>query len=99
VATFDEDRSEIAVFVVSRHLTDSVALSIGMRPFPGQWGVEHLVLADNDSRAVERPSPLARACDVSRRKAGGVGQYSSSGMMLHAASSSPGARERSSLLT
>jgi alpha-L-arabinofuranosidase len=51
VATFDEDRSEIAVFVVSRHLTDSVALSIGMRAFPGQWGVEHLVLADNDSRA------------------------------------------------
>jgi alpha-N-arabinofuranosidase len=52
VATYDEDRGEVAVFAVNRREDEPVELLIGHRAFSGYRLVEHLQLADDDVRAV-----------------------------------------------
>ena len=50
VATHDEDRGELTIFAINRSQTESIALDIGLRAFPGHRVVEHLVIADDDIR-------------------------------------------------
>ena len=52
VATYDEDRGEVAVFAVNRREHEPVELLIGHRAFSGYRLVEQLQLADDDVRAV-----------------------------------------------
>ncbi|MFP8964133.1 alpha-N-arabinofuranosidase [Streptomyces nanhaiensis] len=65
-ATHDEESGEIVLFAVNRDRTSPLALTAGLRPFPGARVVEHLVLADDDPGAVNtadrpdrvRPRPV-----------------------------------------
>ena len=50
VATHDDDRGELTIFAINRSQTESIALDIGLRAFPGHRVVEHLVIADDDVR-------------------------------------------------
>ena len=52
VATHDSDTQELVVFAVNRDQNEEVALSIGLRAFPGYRVVEHLVLTDGDPHAL-----------------------------------------------
>ena len=55
VATDDEEPGEVTIFAVNRHPGSSVELSIGHRGYPGHRVLEHLVLSDDDVRAVNSP--------------------------------------------
>jgi alpha-L-arabinofuranosidase len=58
VATHDDETGDVALFVVNRHVEAPVELSLEHRAFPRHRVVEHVVLTDDDIRAVntrERP--------------------------------------------
>jgi alpha-N-arabinofuranosidase len=52
VATHDPETDELVLFVVNRHVQDDVLLSVRNRAFAEHRIVEHLVLTDDDIRAV-----------------------------------------------
>jgi alpha-L-arabinofuranosidase len=51
VATHDEERGELVVFVVNRHPVDDVRLSVDLHAFPGARLEAATMLADDDWRA------------------------------------------------
>jgi len=52
VATYDQDRGALSVFVVNRHPQDDVQFTVDLRAFSGYRLVDHTVLSDTDLRAV-----------------------------------------------
>jgi alpha-N-arabinofuranosidase len=71
VATHDEERGEIVIFVVNRSQAEGVALAIGLRAFSQHRLVEHVVIADEDFRAVNTQDNPDR---VTPRAVGGADQ-------------------------
>ncbi|WP_274361995.1 alpha-N-arabinofuranosidase [Paenibacillus thermotolerans] len=51
-AVFNEEREELTVFAVNRHLEQSLPLSCDVRSFEGYRVVEHIVLENDDLKAV-----------------------------------------------
>lgn len=52
VAVYNEQKSEVSVFVLNRSLADDVTLSCDMRSFGKLKGIEHIELTNNDMKAV-----------------------------------------------
>jgi len=52
VAVHNEEKGEVTVFAVNRHLTDELALDIDLRSFGACQVLEHIVLEHDDLKAV-----------------------------------------------
>jgi alpha-L-arabinofuranosidase len=76
-ATYDEERGELAIFVVNRHPSEEVGFSVDLRAFPGARLDLATVLSDDDwrvantledpSRVTPRPHPNASVDDGTLR--------------------------------
>jgi alpha-N-arabinofuranosidase len=76
-ATYDDERGELAIFVVNRHPSEQVSLSVDLRAFPGARLDTATVLADDDWRAANtqeepdrvapRPHPAAEVTEARLR--------------------------------
>ena len=78
VATYDEDSGDVAVFAVNRHPTEPVDLTVRHRAFSDHRIREHIVLADDDTAAVntadrpDRVKPVSRYVETAEDGAGRV---------------------------
>ncbi|MCT2538146.1 alpha-N-arabinofuranosidase [Aquibacillus koreensis] len=51
-AVYNEEKEEVTLFIVNKHLEDSIELSADVRSFEGYSLVEHIVLENDDLKAV-----------------------------------------------
>lgn len=55
-AVYDEEKEEITIFAVNRNLQDDVELTTDVRSFEGIRVLEHIVMENNDLKAVNSPA-------------------------------------------
>ena len=73
-ATWDQESGDVAVFLVNRHPTDAVRVTIDLRGFPGMQVAECLRLQDDDPRRANTladPEAVQPVPDSSVRVEGG----------------------------
>ncbi len=51
-AVYNEETEEVTIFMVNKHLTDSISLSVDLRSFEGYELDQHIVLENDDLKAV-----------------------------------------------
>ena len=51
-AVYDEENGQLTIFAVNRHLSDKLVLECDVRSFSGFEVIEHIVLENDDMRAV-----------------------------------------------
>lgn len=52
IAVYNEDKEEVTIFAVNRNLKDDINLECDVRSFEGYKIIEHIVLENNDMKAV-----------------------------------------------
>lgn len=52
IAVYNEEKSEVTIFAVNRHLEDSLPLEVDLRSFDAFTIIEHIVLESDDLKAV-----------------------------------------------
>jgi alpha-N-arabinofuranosidase len=55
IGVYNEEKSEVTIFAVNRHLTDSLALEVDVRSFGAARILEHIVLENDDLKASNSP--------------------------------------------
>lgn len=52
IAIYNEEKEEVTIFAVNRNLSDDINLECDVRSFDGYKIIEHIVLENNDMKAV-----------------------------------------------
>ncbi|WP_138420330.1 alpha-N-arabinofuranosidase [Aquibacillus sediminis] len=55
-AVYNEENEEVTLFIVNKHLEESISLSADIRSFEGYRLIEHIVLENDDLKAVNTPA-------------------------------------------
>ncbi|MBR3036391.1 MAG: alpha-N-arabinofuranosidase, partial [Lachnospiraceae bacterium] len=65
IVTFDEEKEEVVIFAVNKHMTEDAETTIDLRSFEGYRVVSHTVVHDEDLDAVNTEQDPDRIVPVS----------------------------------